>query len=125
MSFEKTLTTMMQWVTATEALAALGAELALQQPDVNPPPEIAAALEAVSSAAGMTDLDQLPPPQRAMLLGIVRMYLRQATDVLEHPDRAPGWTYTDPVILDGWGRGSAMVPALIASSHPDLAAVTT
>ena len=78
MSFEKTLTTMMQWVTATEALAALGAELALQQPDVNPPPEIAAALEAVSTAAGMTDLDQLPPPQRAMLLGIVRMYLRQA-----------------------------------------------
>jgi len=44
MSFEKTLTTMMQWVTATEALAALGAELALQQPDVNPPPEIAAAV---------------------------------------------------------------------------------
>jgi SAM-dependent methyltransferase len=51
------------------------------------------------------------------------MTLHQAVDLLDHPERPPGWTFTDPTILDGWGRGSSMVPALIASAHPDLAAV--
>jgi SAM-dependent methyltransferase len=59
-----------------------------------------------------------------MLLGVIRMYLHQAVDVVEQPDRA-GWTFTDPAILDGWGRGSAMVPSLIASAHPDLSQVTS
>jgi SAM-dependent methyltransferase len=35
----------------------------------------------------------------------------------------PGWSFTDTAILDGWGRGSAMVPAMIAAAHPDLASV--
>ena len=125
MSFEDVMGAMMRWSTATEALAALGAELTLQQSDAAAPPEIVAALRAVSSAAGLADLDELPPPQQAMVVSMIRMFLRQATDVLEHPDRPPGWTFTDPVILDGWGRGSAMVPMLLASSHPDLAEITS
>jgi SAM-dependent methyltransferase len=116
--------TLMRWMTGTEAMAALGAELAVQQPGTQAPPEVAAALKAVSTAAGITGLDELPPPQQAMLIALVRSNLHQAIDLLDHPDRAPGWTFTDPVILDGWGRGSSMVPAQIAASHPDLAAVT-
>jgi SAM-dependent methyltransferase len=50
--------------------------------------------------------------------------LREALDVLQHPERAPGWAFTDPVILDGWGRGSAVVPGIIAGLTPDLAEVT-
>jgi SAM-dependent methyltransferase len=42
---------------------------------------------------------------------------------VDDPGRAPGWTYTDPAILDGWGRASMMVPPMIAASHPDLATV--
>jgi SAM-dependent methyltransferase len=60
-----------------------------------------------------------------MIAGLIRMYLHQAMDLVENPERPPGWTFTDPVILDGWGRGSSMVPALIAASHPDLAEVTS
>jgi len=123
MAFEDVIGKVMTWATATEALAALGAELSLQQSDAAGPPEIVSALQAVSAAGGITDLDQLPPPQRAMLLGLVRMYLHQALDVVEHPDRTPGWAFTEPAILDGWGRGSMMVPPLIAASHPDLADV--
>jgi SAM-dependent methyltransferase len=123
MSFENVMVTVMRWATATEALAALGAALAVQQSNAKAPPEVLGALQAVSTAAGITDLDGLPPPQQAMLLGIIRMYLHQATDLVEHPDRAPGWTFTDPAILDGFGRGSAMIPALIATAHPDLANV--
>jgi SAM-dependent methyltransferase len=125
MPLEDLMPTVMRWATATEALAALGAELSLQQPGAEAPPEIVGALQAVSSAAGIADLGELPPPQRAIVLALIRMYLHQATDLLEHADRAPGWTFTDPAILDGWGKGSAMVPALIASSHPDLAGVTS
>jgi SAM-dependent methyltransferase len=124
MSFEDVIGTVMQWATATEALAAVGAELALAaEGGGSAPPEIVAALQAVSTAAGLADLDDLAPPQRAMLAGIVRLYLHQALDVIEHPDRAPGWTYTDPAILDGWGRGSMMVPGSIAAAHADLADV--
>ncbi|MEP6661153.1 MAG: class I SAM-dependent methyltransferase [Acidimicrobiales bacterium] len=125
MAFDDVMGIVMQWSVATDALAALGAELALQQPGANGSPEIVAALKAVSTAAGLTGLDEIPPPQQAVALALIRMNLHQATDLVDHPDRAPGWSVTDPAILDGWGRGSAMVPALIASSHPHLADVTS
>src|SRR5213075_2472414 len=115
----------MRWVTATEALAALGAELSLAQAGESAPAEITSALRAVSTAAGLDDLADLAPPQRAMALSIIKMYLRQSTDVVDFPAREPGWRFTDPDILDGWGRGSGMVPSLIAGSHPDLADVTS
>src|SRR4029079_16807377 len=60
-----------------------------------------------------------------MLRGTIRMYLHQSLDLVEHPDREPGWSFTEPAILDGWGRASAMIPAMIAGAHPDLADVTS
>ena len=121
MSFEDVMASVMRWATATDALAALGAELAVQQPGVTAPPEIVRALGEVSAAAGIGDVGELPAPQQAMVLALIGCCVHQASDLLDHPDRAPGWTFTDPAILDGWGRGSAMVPALIAAAHPDLA----
>jgi SAM-dependent methyltransferase len=125
MAFEDVMGTAMQWATATEALAALGAQLALADPSAGGDPEVVAAVRAVGAAAGLDGVDELAAPQRAMLLAMIRMYLRQAVDTVEEADRAPGWTFTDPVILEGWGRGSAMLPGLIAGSHPDLAGVTS
>ena len=125
MSFEDVMAAVMRWTTATEALAALGAELSLAQTGDSPPPEIADALGAVSMAAGLPAIEDLDPQQRAIALGVIHLYVHQALDMLEEPGRAPGWTFTDPVILDGWGRGSTMVPAVIAHAHPDLADVTS
>jgi SAM-dependent methyltransferase len=125
MSFEDVMAAVMRWTTATEALAALGAELSLAQTGESPPPEIADALRAVSMAAGLPAIEDLDPQQRAIALGVIHLYVHQALDMLEAPGRAPGWTFTDPVILDGWGRGSTMVPAVIAGAHPDLADVTS
>ncbi len=125
MSFEDVMAAVMRWTTATEALAALGAELSLAQTGESAPPEIAGALRAVSTAAGLPDVSDLDPQQRAVALGVIRLYVHQALDLLAEPGRAPGWTFTDPVILDGWGRGSTMVPAVIANAHPDLGAVTS
>ena len=125
MSFEDVMAAVIRWTTATEALAALGAELSLAQTGESAPPEIAGALRAVSTAAGLPEVSDLDPQQRAVALGVIRLYVHQALDMLGEPGRAPGWTFTDPVILDGWGRGSTMVPAVIANAHPDLGAVTS
>src|SRR5262245_30186713 len=123
MAFNEVLGTVMQWITASEALAALGAELQIQQDAADAPPEIVAALQSVSTAAGITDLAELEPQQRAMILGVIRTYVRHANELVDNPVKGPGWTFTDPAILDGWGRGSAMVPPMIAGAHADLAEV--
>jgi protein-L-isoaspartate O-methyltransferase len=120
MPFEDVMATVLPWLTATEALAALGAQLTLQRSGEAAPPEIVAALQAVSAAAGLVDLDELPQPQQATVAALVRTYLRTAVDLLDNPGRSPGWTFTDPDVLDGWGRGSMMVPALLAGGAPGL-----
>jgi len=124
-TLEEVMGTMMQWATATEALAALGAELTLLQADGDAPPEIVDALRAVTSAAGLPDLSELPAPQRAAMLGMVRLFVHSAVDLVDDAGRAPGWTFTDTAILDGWGRGSTMVAPMIAAAHPDLQQVRT
>ena len=125
MTFEELLPKIMQWSTAAEALAALGAHLTLTQSGTAAPPEVADALRKVLDAAGLTGVDQLPPPQQAMVASIAKLYVHQASELVEAPGRASGWTFTDPVILDGWGRGSMMVPPAIKAAHPDLADVTS
>ena len=116
MAFEDVMGTVMPWMVGIEAAAAVAAEITLQHSGEVAPPEIVAALRAVSDAAGLADaVEELPPAQQAMVAAIVRLYLTQSLDLLDDPTRAAGWTYTDPVILDGWGRGSAMVPGVIAS----------
>jgi SAM-dependent methyltransferase len=123
MPFEDIITTVGRWLVATEALAAVGAELTLMQAAKPGHPDVAGALQAVSAAAGLADLGELPPPQREMLIGLIRMGLHQAADLLDDPGRPPGWTFTDPAILQGWGRGSAVVPGSLASAAPELADV--
>ena len=123
MSFEDVMTVMGRWLTATEALAAVGAELTLQQAPEPGHPAVVGALQAVSAAGGLSGLDELTVPQRQMVTGLIRMGLHQASDLLDDPGRPPGWTFTDPAILRGWGRGSAMVPGALAAAVPELAGV--
>jgi SAM-dependent methyltransferase len=123
MSFEDVMTVLSRWLTATEALAAAGAELTLKQAPEPGHPAVVDALQAVSAAAGLTGLDELTGPQRQMVTGLIRMGLHQASDLLDDPGRPPGWTFTDPAILQGWGRGSAVVPAALAAAVPELAGV--
>jgi SAM-dependent methyltransferase len=125
MAFEDLMGKLTEWTVATEALAALGAQLALAVEGKTAPPEIDAALRAVSTAAGVGDLDEIPVPQRAMALGLVRTYLREANDLVDDPAREPGWRFTDPAILDGWGRASMSVPPMIKGLHPDLADISS
>src|SRR5215813_211495 len=116
MSFEDVMTAIGRWMVATEALAALGAELTLAQRQEPGDPDVTRAIRAVSAAADLPGLDQLAAPQREMAIGLIRTILRQSQDLLDDPGRPPGWTFTDPDILRGWGRGSMVVPATLAAA---------
>lgn len=123
MSFEDVMTVVGRWLTATEALAAVGAELSLKQAAQPGHPAVVGALQAVSAVAGLAGIDELTSSQRQLVTGLIRMGLHQASDLLDDPGRPPGWTFTDPAILQGWGRGSAVVPGALAAAIPELADV--
>ena len=123
MSFEEVMGTVQQMLTATDAVAAIGAELSLKTSGSGTDPAIESALGAVSAAAGL-DLDTLAPPQQAMVLNLIRLFFAQADDLLREPDRSAGWTFTEPLVLEGMGRGSMMVPPMMATA-PELETVTS
>jgi methyltransferase family protein len=119
MAFEDLMAAIQQRLVGMQALAALGAGLELRLSQTDAPPEVAAQLRAVETAMGLDDLDDIPPPQQAIALGLIRTYVAHAVELLDDPAREPGWTYTEPTILDGWGRASTMVPAMIKTA-PEL-----
>ena len=121
--FEDVMAAVGRWMVATEALAAAGAELALAGPQDGGDPDVTAAVRGVSAAAGLPPLGELPPPQRETVAALIRMCLRQAQDLVDDPGRPPGWTFIHPDILTGWGRGSAMVPGLLAAAAPQFTEV--
>src|SRR4051812_41312955 len=85
-----------------DAFAAVGARAATGVSDV--PDDLDEAIDAVLAAAGLPDVRELPPPQRAMVAGMVRSAFGQAANLLAEPARTTGWSYTDPAVLEGIGR---------------------
>jgi 2-polyprenyl-3-methyl-5-hydroxy-6-metoxy-1,4-benzoquinol methylase len=115
MSMQEVTTAIGRFQAAADALAALGARLGLGDGDTVPP-QILAALDEVLAASGVTSVDDLEPQQRAMMAGLIRTLFAQSADLLGCATRDAGWSYTDPVVLEGVGRGSMMMPALLAGS---------
>ena len=71
-----------------------------------------------------TVLDGINPSQAQAALGLIRTSFRQAMDLLENPERAPGWVYEDPVVLDSQGQVSRLIVrgiAAAAAQRADLA----
>jgi hypothetical protein len=124
MSFDQTMQKTVQWGLTAESLGALGAYLALLGSDSGDD-GVRDRLRALTEAAGLPDLASLEPPQRAMVAALARSSLKQALDLLEEPERAPGWAYSDPGVLDGWGRGSSAVPGMINAVAPEIGEVKT
>ena len=124
MSFEQLMGSVQQMSAAVDALAAVGAELHLKSSGTQVDPAIESALARVSAAAGVPDLDSIPAPQREVALALIRMLFAQAANLLDEPAHDPGWNVTDSNVLDGYGRGSMMVPVRLAASS-ELADVTS
>jgi SAM-dependent methyltransferase len=94
---------------AAEGAAAVGAALRLRHEGREADPEVAAQFDAVLDALGIRDaLDELEPPQVAMLPGVVEGFLAQAFDLVEHPERVR-WDHVSPSILMAQGHASALL----------------
>lgn len=123
MTFETIMGRVVQLQMSTDALAAVGAVASTTASGTKIDPDVAEALARLLESLGIAGIEELEPQQLAMLAGSVRTSFMQASDLLQRPDRAPGWQYTDPQLLDGQGRGSAMIPPLIARALPQLGEV--
>jgi precorrin-6B methylase 2 len=114
MSFDHAMTTLARLTASAEALAALGARLRADTEGLELDPAIAAAVDGVVAELGV-DPSALTPSERGTVALFARAFLRQATDLIDHPERPPGWGYDDPVILLSLGRGSASIVSAFAT----------
>ncbi|MHB2170173.1 SAM-dependent methyltransferase [Alsobacter sp. R-9] len=91
---------------SAHALAALGAAIRLRHENILPDPRIASMLDDIASELSPDGLEGLSPAEATIAEAWIRTLLRQAVDLMENPDRSPGWTFDDPVVLDSQGRSS-------------------
>ena len=117
-SFENVMASMLRLQSSMEVLGVLGARLRLvTSPSANP--EVAQALDAVLRAAEVPSLESLAPEQATQMAAGIKTFFAQASDLVANAEREPGWSYTDPELLDGQGKTSMLVPQLF-SSAPEL-----
>lgn len=104
-------------LTSANALAAMTARLRLAELGDEGDPAVRVQLDRVADALESRELyDGLDERERAIVIAFSRSYLRQALDLVEDPTRAPGWNYTDPVLLQAQGSASALVAHLMAQT---------
>ena len=100
MGFESLIAAAQRLSTSVEALAALGAQLRLQQDGLEGNPRVRALLNEIARAIDPQLLEDVDEHQQATTLALIQTICRQALDLLEDPARDPGWSYKDPVILE-------------------------
>ncbi len=106
------LPTLLPLLAQVEALAALTAELRIRAEGLEVDPRVRARIQAVASGLGENLLEGTPAEQRAAM-GVIGALFRQAAELMEHPERPPGWMVPDRETLQAQGRASAMVEGLV------------
>ncbi|HVZ50556.1 MAG TPA: class I SAM-dependent methyltransferase [Pseudolabrys sp.] len=120
------LETVRELAVSAQAMGALGAELRMRQLGLDGHEHVRPALQAVVDSLGPNLLDNVSPAQAATGIAQLTYALQEALDLIRDPERAPGWTYTDPSILQERGRGSGALATNIANylrGRPELAQV--
>jgi SAM-dependent methyltransferase len=115
MTFEGTMGAALRMSASVEAFAALGAELRLRQAGLAGDPRTRELLRDVLRAIDPQLLDE-PGERNASTIAFIQTVLRQALDLLERPERSPGWDYRDPVLLQAQGQLSGLVVRGIGAS---------
>lgn len=126
MSFQETLGEIRKLGRSTLTMAAIGAEIKLRQDGASEDGPVRALLHDVLQAFNPVLLDGLNSEQQGTLLGLMRIFFRDAAELLEHPGRAPGWTHTDVELLEAQGRVSRNIVTQIetlSAERPELAAM--
>jgi SAM-dependent methyltransferase len=125
MSFETFMQQLQTLNSSLETLAAIGAELRIRRDGLTGDARVRSLLQDVVRRIDPNVLDGISPSQAQAALGLIRTSFRQAMDMLENPERAPGWVYEDPVVLDSQGQASRLIVrgiAAAAGQRADLAA---
>ncbi len=102
-----------------EALAAVAAYLRVETEQLTVDPRVhdllrAIAVEVLGEEPGVTR------PQGAPVVGMARALLAQSAELVDHPERAAGWTPEDDALLQGIGRQSAPIAGIIAAASGEL-----
>ena len=104
-------------LTSADALAAMTARLRLADLGGEVDPALRAQLDRVADALEAREsYDALTEQERSIVVSFARSYLSQALDLVEDPLRAPGWSYSDPALLQAQGSASAAVARLISAA---------
>jgi SAM-dependent methyltransferase len=104
-------------LTSADALAAMTARLRLAELGGDVDPAIRVQLDRVADALEARELyDSLTDQERSIVVSFARSYLSQALDLVEDPLRAPGWSYSDPVLLQAQGSASGAVAHLVSAA---------
>jgi ubiquinone/menaquinone biosynthesis C-methylase UbiE len=125
MSFESLMAASQRLSVSVETLAALGAQLRLQQEGLDGDPRVRALLNEIAGAVDPQLLEDVDSHHQAAALALIQTMFRQALDLLENPARVPGWSYQDPDILQSQGQVSRLIVRGIdamAGQRPELSA---
>lgn len=106
MSLESLMVATQSLGASMDALAAVGAELRLRHECLFAAPRVRLSLEEVVQRIDLKLLEGVTKNEEHAALRIIEAFFRQAIDLLEHPARVPGWSYTDPIVLHGQGLAS-------------------
>jgi precorrin-6B methylase 2 len=109
MSFESLMAVLQRLTVSVETLAALGAQLRFLQNGLDGDSRVRALLNDVARAVDPQLLEGVERHQQAAALALIRTVFRQGLDLLENPERAPGWSYQDPDILQAQGQLSRLI----------------
>ena len=89
-----------------EALAALGAALRLQHSGAHSDPRVCGSLQRVIHAIDprLVENDALTDGRDSA--AVIQTVFRQSIELLENPERSPGWRHEDPAMLQSQGQMS-------------------
>lgn len=123
MSSESLMAASQRLSVSVETLAALGAQLRLQQNGLDADSRVRALLNDVSRAIDPQLFEGVEQNKQAAVLAGIRTVFRQGLDLLENPERAPGWSHQDPDTLQSQGQSSGLIVRWIeamAAQRPEL-----
>jgi 2-polyprenyl-3-methyl-5-hydroxy-6-metoxy-1,4-benzoquinol methylase len=92
---------------AMETAAALAAYIRVTTESIEVDPQVRALLEGIAAEVA-SDADEIGAAGQP-IIGMVRAFLRQATELVENPGRIGEWDHVDEAILQGVGRLSMAI----------------
>jgi precorrin-6B methylase 2 len=91
---------------AVRALSTIGAALRLRQANEQSHPAVQTQLDAAVETLLPGMLDALDAQQVSAALAFIALQFEEAAELLQNPERPPGWVLRDPAVLQAMGEAS-------------------